>query len=354
MDDWIEFSLEDFAIVLNEKRVPLSKMQRNDRNGIYPYYGASGIIDYIDDFIFEDEHVLVSEDGENLRSRNTPIAFKADGKFWVNNHAHILKGKKDFHNNLIIYYFQNLNLTPFITGAVQPKLNKGNLLSIPFLLPKDEDEQKAIAEVLSSLDDKIDLLHQQNETLEAMAETMFRQWFVEEAEDDWEEGTLNDFVKVKYGKAHKKLKEGEIPVYGSGGLMRRVDTKLFEGESVLIPRKGTLNNIMYVNEKFWTVDTMFFTEFHSPNRAIFIYQFMKRKDMSRMNVGSAVPSMTREILDNMPILIPPSDLLDKFDLTCKELYTKKEANKNQIKTLKNLRDTLLPKLMSGEVRVKMN
>src|SRR5690606_8958797 len=147
----------------------------------FPYYGASGIIDYVDDYLFDGEYVLISEDGENLKSRKTPIAFKASGKFWVNNHAHIVQGKKPFLNDLIVYYFKNLDLNEYITGAVQPKLNKANLLEIPFYLPKSEEEQKAIAEVLSSLDDKIDLLHRQNQTLESLAQTLFRQWFGREA-----------------------------------------------------------------------------------------------------------------------------------------------------------------------------
>ena len=104
-------------------------------------------------------------------------------------------------------------------------------------------EQKAIAEVLSALDDKIDLLHRQNKTLEQMAETLFRQWFVVEAGEDWEEGVLGDLVEVKYGKDHKKLQDGEIPVYGSGGVMRYAERSLYDNESVLIPRKGTLNNV---------------------------------------------------------------------------------------------------------------
>ena len=110
MGEWKEYTLLDFAEIHNQTRVPLSKMERAKRQGIFPYYGASGIIDYIDDFLFDGEFVLISEDGENLKSRQTPIAFKTTGKFWVNNHAHILKGKKDFHNNLIIYYFKNLDL----------------------------------------------------------------------------------------------------------------------------------------------------------------------------------------------------------------------------------------------------
>ncbi len=196
---WKEFTIEDFAEIVNHKRIPLSTLERSNRRGNFPYYGASGIIDSVDDYIFEGKHILISEDGENLKSRNTPIAFEADGKFWVNNHAHILKCKKDFYNKILIYYFQNLDLNPYLTGAVQPKLNKASLKSIPIFLPIIEDEQKAIASVLSSLDDKIDLLQQQNQTLEALAETLFRQWFIEEAKEDWEEDAFTLWISETTG-----------------------------------------------------------------------------------------------------------------------------------------------------------
>ena len=211
MGEWKEHSLSDFAEIHNQTRVPLSKMERAKRQGVFPYYGASGIIDYVDDFLFDGEFVLISEDGENLKSRQTPIAFKASGKFWVNNHAHILKGKIDFHNDLIVYYFKkDLDLNPYITGAVQPKLNKANLLSISLFLPENEAEQKAITSVLSSLDNKIDLLHRQNKTLEAMAETLFRQWFVEEAQEDCEEGSIADLIEFN---PPRKLAKGTIAPY---------------------------------------------------------------------------------------------------------------------------------------------
>ncbi len=221
MSNWKEYTLDDIAVVHNQTRIPLSKMERNTRKGNYPYYGASGIIDYVNDFLFDGEFVLISEDGENLKSRKTPIAFKASGKFWVNNHAHILQGKKPFLNDIIVLYFACLDLNSYITGAVQPKLNKENLLSIPIMLPEDENEQKAIASVLSSFDDKIDLLHRQNKTLEAMAETLFRQWFVEEAEENWEEGCLGDVLELIYGKGLKKeIRSGNgFPVVGSSGIV---------------------------------------------------------------------------------------------------------------------------------------
>lgn len=215
------------------------------------------------------------------------------------------------------------------------------------------NEQRAIASILSNLDDKIDLLHRQNTTLEKMAKTLFRRWFVEDAKEDWKEGNLSDLVLVKYGKDHKKLLDGKIPVFGSGGLMRYADKSLYDKESVLIPRKGSLNNVMYQDEPFWTVDTMFYTEMKVPNVAKFVYHFLKGQDLASMNVGSAVPSMTTEILNNMPLSVPPKEVFEKFEGAVATFYAKTKSNKTQIRTLTALRDTLLPKLMSGEVRVEM-
>lgn len=237
-------------------------------------------------------------------------------------------------------------------GSAQPGANAKQLGSFEILLP-EIPEQTAIASVLNSLDDKIDLLHRQNATLEKMAETLFRQWFVEEAKEEWKEGKLSELVIVKYGKDHKKILDGEIPVFGSGGLMRHVEKSLYNKESVLIPRKGSLNNVMYQDEPFWTVDTMFYTEMKIPNVAKFIYHFLKEQDLASMNVGSAVPSMTTEILNNMPLDIPPIEVFEKFEGVVAPLYAKTKSNQTQINTLSALRDTLLPKLMSGEIMVEV-
>ena len=211
------YKLNEIADILNSKRIPLNSRQRNDRKGIFPYYGASGVVDFIDDFIFDGEHVLISEDGENLRSRNTPIAFKAKGKFWVNNHAHIVKGKEEFLNNWIVYHFSNLDLNPYISGAVQPKLNKEALLSIPIKIPQF-DEAKQIVTILSAIDDKIENNLAINKTLEEMAMALYKHWFVDfgpfqdgefvESElgripKGWEVKTIYDVCDVVYGAAFK-------------------------------------------------------------------------------------------------------------------------------------------------------
>ncbi|HDR1231856.1 TPA: restriction endonuclease subunit S, partial [Pasteurella multocida] len=170
--------LEDIVNFLNAKRKPLSAKERENRKGIYPYYGASDIVDYIDDYIFDGRYLLISEDGENLKTRKTPIAFIAEGKFWVNNHAHIISGKDDQTIDYLKYYFSNFDLMPFLTGAVQPKLSKGILEKIEIDFPCYE-KRKRVNQFLGSLDNKIDLNTQTNQTLEQIAQAIFKSWFVD-------------------------------------------------------------------------------------------------------------------------------------------------------------------------------
>ncbi|HGU1013786.1 TPA: restriction endonuclease subunit S, partial [Escherichia coli] len=222
MSRWRNFCITELADFCNAQRIPLSAMERAHKKGNFPYYGASGIVDYIDNYIFDGSYILISEDGENLKSRKTPIAFEATGKFWVNNHAHVLKAKKPHLTALIIQYFSQLDLSPYLTGAAQPKLNKASLNLIPLYLPIDESEQKAIASILSSLKDKIDLLHCQNKTLESMAETLFRQWFDVDSNDEWQEKNVLDiFTLVGGGTPKTSVAEywtDEIPWISGGDI----------------------------------------------------------------------------------------------------------------------------------------
>lgn len=190
-----------------------------------------------------------------------------------------------------------------------------------------------------------------NNNLEQQAQAIYQQMFIEKRNANWKEGKLSDLVEVKYGKDHKKLDDGCYPVYGSGGIMRYVEKPLYTGESVLIPRKGTLNNVMYVNEAFWSVDTMFYTEMLYPNIAKFVYHFVKSKDLASLNAGSAVPSMTTNILNAMQLYIPDEKTLAKFENIVSPMYSAMQENTKESKILANTRDTLLPKLMSGELDV---
>lgn len=171
-EGWEVKNLEGLAEIQNSKRVPLSTRQRSTRKGIYPYYGASGIIDSIDDYKFDGEFVIISEDGENLRSRKTPIAFRATGQFWVNNHAHILKGNYKGINDLIICHFAQLDMSPYLTGAVQPKLNKRNLLQVKIPIPIDSNSSKTVFEKFYDLSRLMINNNNENQTLTKLRDTL--------------------------------------------------------------------------------------------------------------------------------------------------------------------------------------
>ena len=190
-----------------------------------------------------------------------------------------------------------------------------------------------------------------NDNLQQQAQAIYTDMFISNADPAWVQGRLSDLITVKYGKDHKKLADGAYPVFGSGGIMRYVERPLYTGESVLIPRKGTLNNVMYVNEPFWSVDTMFFTEMKIPNIAKFVFHFVKAKDLASMNAGSAVPSMTTDILNAMELAIPSTERLAEFESMVAPMYQAMQANNCESAKLAELRDALLPKLMSGEIDV---
>ena len=232
----------------------------------------------------------------------------------------------------------------------------GELATFSITLPPLATQQK-IAAILSSLDDKIELNNKINDNLEQQAQAIFKSWFVDfepfggKMPEEWRVGKLSEIIRIKYGKDHKKLKDGNYPVYGSGGIMRKVDKYLYDKESVLIPRKGTLNNVFYINEPFWSVDTMFYTEMKKENIAKYVYFFVKGKDLNAMNAGSAVPSMTTEILNAMEVMIPDDKQLEKFDALVLPMFKQMKQNIIENEKLVSLRDTLLPKLMNGEIEV---
>lgn len=136
-EGWSPSNLDDRIEILDSKRVPLSAREREQYKGPYPYYGAAGIMDHVDGFLFEGIHVLLGEDGSVTKPDGKPFTQYAWGQFWVNNHAHVLKGK-DISNEMLLCFLQSLDIAPYVTGAVQPKLNQKNLKSIPFPAAGDD------------------------------------------------------------------------------------------------------------------------------------------------------------------------------------------------------------------------
>ena len=248
-------------------------------------------------------------------------------------------------------------------GTAQDNLSWQKLSTIEFPAPPIET-QRRIADILSAYDDLIENNRKQIKLLEEAAQRLYKEWFVDlrfpghehtkivdGVPEGWEKKLLADVVEVKYGKDHKSIPDGSIPVYGSGGFIRKCNQILYDGESVLIPRKGSLNNIIYVDEAFWTVDTMFYTKMKLSNIGAFVYFFIKAFDMYSMNIGAAVPSMTTNILNALDIVVPDADILERFQSASKMCFDKIAILHKQTETATQARDRLLPKLMSGEVEV---
>ena len=205
--------------------------------------------------------------------------------------------------------------------------------------------------MLRSIDEKRVINNEINGCLDAQAEAMYQSVALRLERENAMVGKLSTLLEFRYGKDHKQISNGAIPVYGSGGIMRYGSRRLYEGESVLVPRKGSLNNVLYVDEAFWTVDTMIYSIPRMPNVAKYSYHFLRNVGLSSLNAGSAVPSMTTDILNSLELRIPSLTEFKRFEESVAPLYETMQKNKKEIKRLEEMRDCLLPKLMSGEIDV---
>ncbi|MCB7250500.1 restriction endonuclease subunit S [[Ruminococcus] torques] len=282
--------------------------------------------------------------------------FRENGHYMLNQRLCIVRPKNEtIDNEYLAYNLSSWNAQLyFINHATssggQANISPAIINNYEIPLP-DINTQKKISHILSRIDLQIRINERINNNLLQHAQVLYQKVFITDADTSWAVGHLSDLVTIKYGKDHKKLEDGSFPVYGSGGIMRYVERPLYDKESVLVPRKGTLNNVMYVNEPFWSVDTMFYTEMQQPNIAKFVFHYLKGKDLASMNAGSAVPSMTTAILNAMKLRIPDADTLKRFEELVSPMYVAIADNNAQSAKLAELRDTLLPKLMSGEIDV---
>lgn len=162
-----KYRFDEVTINFDKKRIPLSSAQREKRQGTFRYYGAQGVIDHVDDYIFDGTYLLIAEDGENLKSKKQNIAQVVDGQFWVNNHAHIVQGNEQCDTRFLCYLINSMDLSGYVTGSAQPKLSQANLNAVTLSLPTLA-EQKRIVEYLYMLDQKIDVNRQINDEFIAL------------------------------------------------------------------------------------------------------------------------------------------------------------------------------------------
>jgi type I restriction enzyme S subunit len=339
MSEWKEYKLSEFVKFGNGKERPKT-------TGNIPVYGGNGILGYSDISNYDGETIIIGRVGAYCGSvyyQNKPI--------WVSDNALAAKPKNGNNAKFLYYFLRSLDLNSFAEGSSHPLVTQTLLNSLDISITDDVKTQTAIAEVLSSLDDKIDLLHRQNKTLEQLAETLFRQWFVEDNENV---KLLGDLAKVTTGKGLKRnefVEKGAYPVIGANGEIGRTDKFLTDERLIITGRVGTLGEVKITDDKVWISDNVLIINPSDDKFFYPIYFTLKKFDFENINAGSTQPLVTQTDLKNIEIYFGEIETLNEFLEFCKDQFQKIKSNTQQIRTLTQLRDTLLPKLMSGEVRV---
>ena len=377
--NWREYKVKDIAEVIG------GGTPRTDNpdfwNGDIPWITPRDLTGYSKMYISKGERLISSEGlkgsstrllpkGAVLLTSRAPIGYVAiaNNEICTNQGFKSLVLNEELAYNKFIYYWIKNNidyLQSIGTGTTFAEISGNVVKEIEIQLPP-LPEQKAIASVLSSLDDKIDLLRQQNQTLEALAETLFRQWFIEEAKEDWEEGKLGDAIeifdsqRIPLSKMERdKKKDGTLyPYYGAAKIMDYINDYIFDGEYILFAEDGTVQTtegypvLQYATGKFWVNNHTHIIKAKAPYNNFFLLNYLRKKNIELYITGAVQPKINQANLKSIDFPKFKMDKVNEFIKLTNQYFDKINLNNTQIQTLTQLRDTLLPKLMSGEVRVK--
>ncbi|MFT4800849.1 MAG: type I restriction enzyme S subunit [Flavobacteriaceae bacterium] len=392
---WEEKELVHIIDFYNNQRVPLSGIERSKVQGIYPYHGAQGVVDHINKYIFDGKYILVAEDGENLRSRNQDIARFANGQFWVNNHAHIIRGKKGICDDYFLKVNLNLiDIGGYVTGAAQPKLSMTNLRRIKINLPPLQT-QKRIADILSGYDDLIENNLKRIKLLEQAAQNIYKEWFVNlrfpEYENTpineetglpqgWRNGVVSDLCEVKSGFAFKSKhwkKEGNpvmkikninnntVDIDNSdfvdndvAGLAKKYE--LFPGDVIIAMTGATVGKVglipkigkrIYLNQRVGLFRPL--TEENDNIALVFSFFLTDDSQQQVLNFaqGAAQPNISGSEIGNIKLNIADSKVLSQFNKMIKPSFQLVQSLYGQNQKLKAARDILLPRLMNRTIEV---
>ncbi|MDI3486918.1 MAG: type restriction enzyme subunit [Methanolobus sp.] len=339
--------------------------------------------DNLERYFLNEGDVVIGMDGSKIGENRAQIK-KSDLPAILAQRVARLKAKDNSDQHFIWHLifcgdFENY-IKSVHTGTSIPHISQSQIASYDILLPPIS-EQRAIASVLSSLDDKIDLLHRQNKTLEAMAETLFRQWFVEEADEEWEEVQLKEVTDIAIGRTPPRkesqcfstnpvdVKWISIKDLGNDGVfifktseyltpeaVKKFNVPIIPKDTVVLSFKMTVGRVAITTEDMLSNEAIAHFKFNNktPFTKEYLYLFLKLYQYDSLgSTSSIVTAINSAMIKEMKIIIPDNEKMSDFQDESEFLFSKIRLNQKQIRTLEKLRDTLLPKLMSGEVRVEV-
>lgn len=361
--EWEVKSLDKACDFLDSQRIPIKDSERAKIAGIYPYYGASGIIDYVNSYIFDDELILLAEDGANIINRSTPIAYLVNGKIWVNNHAHVLKAKPSFDRYYLCAYLESLRYDKYNTGTAQPKLNREVCERIPVLVPPIS-EQRKIAEVLGVWDEAIsmqsrlvDKLAQRKRGL--MQRLLTAQLRLPGFSEPWKKVKLGDIARIKKGEQVNKdvlFSNAKYPVINGGitpsGFLDIYNTK---ANTITISEGG--NSCGYVNfitTPFWSGGHCYTINTKDEINNLFIYHLLKNheKYIMSLRVGSGLPNIQIKNLENLIFVLPSYQEQTAIAEVLTAADREIELAKEKLERLRQQKRGLMQQLLTGKKRIK--
>ena len=353
---WKNVALGELCEVLDSKRKPITKKDRT--TGSYPYYGATGIVDYVGDFIFNEKLVLIGEDGAKWDSGDM-TAFIADGEYWVNNHAHVIKPLRNrLLDEWLVYYFYYKDLKEFVTGLTVPKLNQGQLKTIPIPLPSVATQHKIVAKldaIFTEIDTATAAAEENANNAEALFQSFLENLFLRISEAN-KPLKLSNFIKLEYGKgledSDREL-NGIYGAYGANGIKSKTNKFLYDKPSIVVGRKGSAGELTLVEEKFWALDvTYYVTHDIKKTDLTFLYYALKMLNIPSLAKGIKPGINRNDVYDltiAVPILSEQKLLVEKILFVNKNLEIAKNLYKSKCNELTLLKQSILQKAFSGEL-----
>lgn len=387
-ENWDVITLDDAANFLDGQRRPVKSGDRARIKGQYPYYGASGIVDYVNDYIFDGEFILLGEDGENILSRNLPLAFRANGKIWVNNHAHVMIPKSNFHIDFLTSYLESLDYSLLNSGTAQPKLNKQACLNIKVLRPSLK-EQTAIANALSDVDALLSELEKLIAKKQAIKTATMQQLLtgktrlpqfafysdinstegavegkrkgtkpseLGEIPEDWDVVTIGDFAPLQRGfdLTNTNRREGIYPVVYSNGIVNHHAHFQIKGPGVVTGRSGTLGKVHYIDTDYWPHNTsLWVTKFEISNPK-YVYYLYKHIGFERFASGSGVPTLNRNDAHDFKITVPQTKEEQTAIATIlSDMDNEIQTHEQRLSKTSQIKQGMMQELLTGKTRLPL-
>ena len=361
---WQQKKLGDICEILDSKRKPVKK--ENRKKGKYPYYGATGILDYVNNYIFDEKLVLVGEDGAKWNSGDK-TAFITEGKYWVNNHAHVLKpNRKKLLDEILVYSLNAKNLTSFVTGVTVPKLNQQKLRQIQIPLPPLA-EQKRIVAVLDKTFTAIDKIKNNTEKNLANTKELWQSYLQQSFNNpkkNWQQKKLGDVCEKlfaggdvpKNNFSKTKTDKFNIPIFSNGikdnGLYGFTNIKKVNKPSITISARGTIGYSVLRKETFYPIIRLIVL---SPKEKLLDLFFLKYvlNNISFLNSGTAIPQLTVPMIKEYQITFPPlaeqKQITERLDYLSQKTTALQETYCKKIQNLIELKNSLLKQAFSGEL-----